>query len=92
MSEIRKSESLQKAQADLTARPGRGFAWRPLCRVLQLRGRYLGCRHFEPATTFESAHEVLLDYQDGDTRKWHYGPAATGCHPDHKAVLAPEDS
>lgn len=72
---------------NMMARPGPGFSWRPLCRVLQLRGRYRGCSQFEAATTFESAHEVLLDYQDGATQKWHYGPAATGCRPDDKAVL-----
>lgn len=69
------------SQYCLRARPGRGFAFRPMCKVIALRGRYQGCGDFEGCTDPLQACEVLLEYPVGlgnnnaeGTQKWHYGP------------------
>lgn len=68
----------------LRARPGVGFSHRPMCKVIELRGRYQGCGDFEPCNDPLQAVEVLLEYPAGlgnnnaeGMQKWHFGPISS---------------
>lgn len=70
----------------LKARPGSSYSFRPMCKVIELRGRYQGLGDFEGCTDPLQACEVLLEYPTGlgtnnaeGTREWHYGPVAGRC-------------